>query len=209
MNGPRIFSLADLEEATSNWAATRVLGTGGFAKVFLGVFRGGDKVAIKRVTIPEDQRERQFTLKGLQAERETMAHYVHQNICTLVGWYVEEENMNVPYCLVYELCENGSLLERLHCCDHTNREVPALTAKERLVIALGTCRALEFLHVKALPPIVHRDIKSANILLDANFSPKVCDFGTVRQDELADNSTHIKTETVIGTRCYMPVECTL
>jgi serine/threonine protein kinase len=208
MNGPRNFSLSDLEKATSNWAPSRILGTGGFAKVFLGVIKG-DKVAIKRVTMPNGEREREFTWKSLQAERETMAHYVHQNICTLIGSYVEQDNLGVlPYCLVYELCENGSLLERLNCCDHKGREVPALTAEQRLVVALGTCRALEYLHVKALPPIVHRDIKSANILLDINFSAKVADFGTVRQDDLADNSTHIKTETVIGTRCYMPTECT-
>jgi serine/threonine protein kinase len=143
----------------------------------------------------------------MHAERETISLYKHQNICELIGSFVDEKNEDAPYCLVYELCENGNLLERIACRDHKKRAVLPLTADQRLFIALGTCRALEYLHCKAVPSIVHRDIKSANILLDANFRPKVADFGTVRQDELRDNNTHIKTQTVVGTRCYMPIEC--
>ena len=75
------------------------------------------------------------------------------------------------------------------------------------MVALGIARALEYLHVKALPPIVHRDVKSPNILIDSSMTAKLADFGTVRQDELEGNSTHIKTENIIGTRCYMPLEC--
>jgi serine/threonine protein kinase len=162
MSGAKIFSLQELERATSNWSGANVLGTGGFATVFLAVLPTNERVAIKKVTIPMDERERDFALKGLQAERDTMSHYVHQNICGLIGSYVDEQQPDAPYCLVYELCENGSLLERLGCRNHKNEQVPALTSEERLVVALGTCRALEYLHVKALPPIVHRDVKTPN-----------------------------------------------
>jgi serine/threonine protein kinase len=156
------FSLQQLEQAASNWSDANILGTGGFATVFLGVLPTGERVAIKKVTMPKDGRERDFALKGLQAERETMSYYVHQNICALIGSFVDEHQPDAPYCLVYELCENGSLLERLGCRNHKNEQAPALTSEERLVIALGTCRALEYLHVKALPPIVHRDVKTPN-----------------------------------------------
>jgi serine/threonine protein kinase len=205
MARPRNFSLEELAEATSNWAAGNILGDGGFAVVFLGRF-GSQRAAVKRVRSPDDERERKFLRNSILAELAIISNYNHQNVCALIGSYVDEQKPDAICCLVYELCVNGNLLERLGCRDHKKRQVPALTGDQRLVIALGICRALEYLHVKALPPVVHRDIKSPNILLDANLNAKVADFGTVRQDELKGNSTHIKTQTVIGTCCYMPSE---
>jgi serine/threonine protein kinase/Leucine-rich repeat (LRR) protein len=202
----RSFTLHELSEGTSNWAHSNILGDGGFAVVYLGKLGVVGRVAIKKVRSPDNTKERDFLRQSILAELKTMNRYKHQNICDLIGSYVDPQNPDASYCLVYELCENGCLLERLACRDHTRKSVPALTAQQRLVIALGTCRALEFLHVKALPPIVHRDVKSANILLDSNFEAKLADFGTVRQDKLEADHTHIKTENVIGTRCYMPPE---
>jgi serine/threonine protein kinase len=208
MNNAKTFTLEELSDATNNWHAENVLGDGGFAVVFLAVIAGEGRVAIKKVRSPADKKERVFLRSSMHAERETISLYKHQNICELLGSFVDEQNEDAPYCLVYELCENGNLLERIACRDHKKRSVAPLTAEQRLFIALGTCRALEYLHCKAVPSIVHRDIKSANILLDGNLLPKVADFGTVRQDALGDNDTHIKTQTVVGTRCYMPMECT-
>jgi serine/threonine protein kinase len=202
------FSLKVLKQATSNWSPANVLGDGGFAVVFLGKIPGIQTgVAIKRVRSPADERERQFLRQSIHAERETIVKYKHQNVCELLGWFIDEQKQDAPYCLVYELCENGCLLERLACRDHKQKKVPALTAAQRLVIALGTCRALEYLHVKALPPVVHRDVKSANILLDIELNAKLAAFGTDRQEATRDNETHLKTQTVVGTACYMPDEC--
>jgi serine/threonine protein kinase len=205
-NKARSFSEDELKRATDNWSPSTILGDGGFAVVFHGKLPSIGSVAIKRVRSPDDKQERKFLRESMIAERETVVNYKHQNICELIGSFVDEQKPNAPYCLVYELCENGNLLERLACCDHKRQRVPALSAEQRLAIALGTCRALEYLHCKAVPPIVHRDIKSANILLDTNFCAKVADFGTIRQDRLQDDDTHIKTKTVIGTQCYMPEE---
>jgi serine/threonine protein kinase len=205
-NTARDFSEDELKRATNNWSPSTILGDGGFAVVFHGRIPVIGNVAIKRVRSPDDKKERKFLRESMIAERETVVNYKHQNICELIGSFVDEQNPDSTYCLVYELCENGNLLERLACRDHKRQRVPALSAEQRLVIALGVCRALEYLHCKAVPSIVHRDIKSANILLDINFCAKVADFGTIRQDRLADDATHIKTKTVIGTQCYMSEE---
>jgi hypothetical protein len=195
------FALEELKAATSNWADQNVLGDGGFAVVFLAVLKGEGRVAVKKVTMPKGKKKRDFIRKSMHAEREIMAHYSHQNICALIGSYVGSPEE--PYCLVYEICEGGSLLERIGCRDHKENTVPALTEGQRVVIALGICRALEYLHVKANPPIIHRDVKSANCLLTNKACAKLADFGTVRQDVLRDNDTHVKTHTVVGTKCYM------
>jgi serine/threonine protein kinase len=206
---PVDYPLTILEEATSSWDPRLVLGEGGFATVYLGTFRDGEQVAIKRVRMPDTDTERFFAEKSMRAELETISGYAHENICQLLGSFVDTTSSDrfSSYILVYELCENGSLLDRLGCRDNKRKPVPALDEEQRLLVALGICRALEYLHVKAIPPIVHRDVKSPNILLDTKMRPKLADFGTVRQDELNDNNTHIKTETVIGTRCYMSPEC--
>jgi Leucine-rich repeat (LRR) protein len=202
----KTFTLQELSEATSHWSPSKILGQGGFAVVYLGQF-AGERAAIKKVLMPKKDKERAFVMKSMHAEMITMSHYKHQNVCELIGSYVDQESESpTTYCLVYELCVNGSLLDRLACRDHKCQDVPALTEQQRLVITLGICRALEYLHVKADPPIVHRDIKTANILLDEMMCPKIADFGTVRQDKVADGSTHVKTATVVGTRCYMPSE---
>jgi serine/threonine protein kinase len=205
MSAPKSFALEELKAATSNWAAENVLGDGGFAVVFLAVLAVEGRVAVKKVTMPKAKNEKEFVRNSMHAERETMAHYSHQNICALLGSYVGSPAE--PYCLVYELCEGGSLLERIGCRNHKKNRMPALSEDQRVVIALGICRALEYLHVKAIPPIIHRDVKSANVLLTFDGSAKLADFGTVRQDMLGDNDTHVKTQTVVGTKCYMPGEC--
>jgi serine/threonine protein kinase len=223
MGTPRDFSLAELESATGNWSKSRILGEGGFASVYKGKLRVVGEVAIKRCCMPDDETERVFAEKAMRAELETISGYHHENICALIGSFVDRVNQQAPYVLVYELCENGCLLDRIACRDHLKNPVLPLSEEQRVLIALGSCRALEYLHVKgkkgmrpvfmhrnfrmphfaAMPPIVHRDVKSPNILLAFDMVPKLADFGTIRQDKLEGNSTHIKTETVIGTRCYM------
>jgi serine/threonine protein kinase len=198
------FSLMELEAATGGWDRSNILGEGGFATVFAGVLSLEGKVAIKKCRMPKDPRERAFAETSMCAELKTMSRYSHQNLLALIGSFVDKHSTS--YVLVYELCENGSLLDRLGCRDHMQRSVPALSEEQRLVIALGVCRALEYLHVFGVPPVVHRDVKTANILLDQQLHGKLADFGTVRQDTPEGNSTHVKTETVIGTKCYMPLE---
>ena len=99
--------------------------------------------------------------------------------------------------LVYDFCANGDLFEYIHAPDK-----PALSWAQRLRIAVGTGRGLAYLH-SAEPPVIHRDVKTMNILLDADLEPKVSDFGTVREQKQKAAETHMTTKMVIGTDMYM------
>ncbi|XP_023242027.1 serine/threonine-protein kinase pelle-like, partial [Centruroides sculpturatus] len=104
-------------------------------------------------------------------------------------------------CLVYQYMDNGSLEDRLRCKNGT----APLTWFQRSFIAIGTAKGLNYLHTADKVPLIHGDIKSANILLDTNFNPKIGDFGLTREGPL-ENRTHTKVTTVHGTQPYLPLE---
>ena len=168
----------------------RVIGNGGFGEVFLGIFPNGYKVAVKRLKDVEEK-ERQF-----QTELDSLTKYRHENIVSLFGYSV-----NGPAkCLVYEYLSNGSLEDRLMRKSNT----PPLSVPLRLSIIKGTAKGIYFLNKQG---IVHRDIKSPNVLLDENFIPKVGDFATVRGGAPRGSGTfEVSTSIVIGTSAYLAPE---
>lgn len=123
--------------------------------------------------------------------------YRHDNILPLYGYSVGGDDP----CLIYQFMPNGSLEDRLLCRQGT----PALSWSQRLSIAVGTARGLQFLHTINEKPLIHGDIKSANILLDSNYKPKIGDFGLAREGPQS-HYTHMKVSRVHGTRPYLPDE---
>lgn len=168
----------------------RVVGTGGFGEVFLGIFPNGYKVAVKRLKDVEEK-ERQF-----QTELDSLTKYRHENIVSLFGYSVD----GPAKCLVYEYLCNGSLEDRLMRKNNT----PPLSVPLRISIIKGTAKGIYFLNKQG---IVHRDIKSPNVLLDENFVPKVGDFATVRGGAPRGTGTfEVNTSVVIGTSAYLAPE---
>nr|WNT99856.1 chitin elicitor receptor kinase 1 [Gymnema sylvestre] len=178
------FSHEELANATNDFSLSNKIGQGGFASVFYGELRG-EKAAIKQMDM---QASKEFL-----AELKVLTHVHHLNLVRLIGYCVEGSLF-----LVYEYIENGNLSQHLRCSD---RE--PLSWATRVQIALDSARGLEYIHEHTVPVYIHRDIKSANILIDANFRAKVADFGLTKLTEVGSASLHTR---LVGTFGYMPPE---
>ncbi|GFY97124.1 FLG22-induced receptor-like kinase 1 [Actinidia rufa] len=187
----RRFSYSEVVSITNNFE--RVIGKGGFGTVYLGHLEDGTEVAVKMLSLSSTQGSEQF---WTEAELLTTIH--HRNLASLIGYCDEASNT----ALVYEYMANGNLQE---CLLDKNRAV--LTWEQRLQIAVDAAHALEYLHNGCKPPIIHRDIKTANILLDDKLQAKVADFGLSRifPIEDGDHGTHVTT-VVMGTLGYLDPE---
>ncbi|XP_015571719.1 receptor-like serine/threonine-protein kinase ALE2 isoform X1 [Ricinus communis] len=188
----KTFSISDIERATNNFNASRILGEGGFGRVYSGVLEDGTKVAVKVLKRDDHQGGREFL-----AEVEMLSRLHHRNLVKLIGICTEER----ARCLVYELIPNGSVESHLHGAD---KESAPLDWDARIRIALGAARGLAYLHEDSSPHVIHRDFKSSNILLEHDFTPKVSDFGLARTAMDEDNR-HISTR-VMGTFGYVAPE---
>ncbi|KAK7346240.1 hypothetical protein VNO80_20755 [Phaseolus coccineus] len=190
LKGARWFSYDDLKKCTSNFSENNEIGSGGYGKVYKGVLPDGKTVAIKRAQQGSMQGGLEF-----KTEIELLSRVHHKNLVALVGFCFEQgEQM-----LVYEFIANGTLRESL-----SGKSDIHLDWKRRLRIALGSARGLAYLHELANPPIIHRDVKSTNILLDENLTAKVADFGLsklVSDSEKGHVSTQVK-----GTLGYLDPE---
>lgn len=189
----------ELEQATNYWNKSNILGKGGFGVVFKGIWKN-TAVAIKRL---EAQKGVEQELNILEAQRQQSLRELkylnscrHDNILSLYGFSIGGEKP----CLVYQYMINGSLEDRLQCRQGTK----PLTWYIRFKIATGSARGLQFLHGMD-KPLIHGDIKSANILLDPYFEPRIGDFGLAREGPLQEY-THVKVSHVHGTRPYLPDE---
>ncbi|KAJ9537609.1 hypothetical protein OSB04_030342 [Centaurea solstitialis] len=191
-NGKTIFTYEDLVSATEGFSDANFLGQGGFGYVHKGVLPSGEKVAIKQLKIGSGQGEREF-----QAEVAIISRVHHKHLVSLVGYC----SSGLQRMLVYEFVPNNTLEFHLHGKGHN-----PLNWDMRMKIALGSARGLAYLHEDCQPKIIHRDIKSANILLDSNFEPKVADFGLARFTSETD--THVSTR-VMGTFGYLAPEYAL
>ncbi|KAH9326933.1 hypothetical protein KI387_007111 [Taxus chinensis] len=186
----RSFSLTELRTATQNFS--QPIGQGGFGVVYFGKLQDGQGVAVKVLSASSKQGLPEFL-----NEIDLLSRVNHKNLMSLLGYCdVSKELM-----LVYEYMDGGSLREHLY----GSMENPSrLDWKARLRVALDAAEGLEYLHMSATPKIIHRDVKSSNILLDFNLRAKVADFGLSRilRD---DTVSHVST-TIKGTMGYMDPE---
>ncbi|KAG6418395.1 hypothetical protein SASPL_120599 [Salvia splendens] len=181
-------SMSEILEATEDFSESNIIGTGGFGLVYKAVLENGTKLAIKRLSGDTCLVEREF-----QAELEVLSTSQHENLVSLKG-YCFHDGYRL---LIYPLMENGSLDYWLH-------EKPggavSLSWPRRLKIMVGAGSGVAYMHEKC---IVHRDVKSSNILLDHNLEAHVADFGLARL--ILPYRTHVTTE-VVGTLGYIPPE---
>ncbi|XP_042419291.1 probable receptor-like protein kinase At2g42960 isoform X1 [Zingiber officinale] len=178
------FTLRDLEVATNRFSKENVLGEGGYGVVYRGQLINGTPVAVKKLLNNLGQAEKEF-----RVEVEAIGHVRHKNLVRLLGYCVE----GTQRMLVYEYVNNGNLEQWLH---GAMRQQGSLTWAARIKVLLGTAKALAYLHEAIEPKVVHRDIKSSNILIDDEFNAKVSDFGLAKL--LGAGKSHITTR-VMGT----------
>ncbi|KAG2320825.1 hypothetical protein Bca4012_056136 [Brassica carinata] len=175
-----IFSYKELQEATENFSKDRLLGDGGFGTVYYGKVRDGREVAVKRLYEHNYRRLEQF-----MNEIEILTRLHHKNLVSLYGCTSRRSR---ELLLVYEFIPNGTVADHLHGETENLRNKCYLTWSMRMSIAIETASALAYLHAS---DIIHRDVKTANILLDANFGVKVADFGLSRL--CPSDVTHVST----------------
>ncbi|KAE9621432.1 putative protein kinase RLK-Pelle-LysM family [Lupinus albus] len=179
------FSYKELANATNDFSMANKIGEGGFGIVYYANLRG-EKAAIKKMDMKAS--------KEFLAELKVLTHVHHLNLVRLIGYSIEGS-----LCLVYEFIENGNLSQHLH---GSGRE--PLPWPIRVQIALDSARGLEYIHEHTMPIYIHRDIKSANILVDKNFRGKVADFGLAKLAEIGSSSR--PTARLVGTFGYMAPE---
>lgn len=188
-------SYDDMLKITKNWDKEKLLGRGGFGTVYKGIWKNTE-IAVKRPIPLHVNREANTSLLSLK-ELEYVTDHKHPNIVSLLAYSQEDGK----YILIFEYMRNGSLEYKLHS---TRNRVP-LSWFDRFNIAKGTARGLQFLHqLNEKKPLVHGDIKSANILLDDHLEPKIADFGLAREGSSCNS--HITVSKPRGTRIYSPPE---
>ncbi|XAR65358.1 Non-specific serine/threonine protein kinase [Bertholletia excelsa] len=183
------FTYEELVEATNGFSAQNLLGEGGFGSVYRGYLADGREVAVKQLKIGGGQGEREF-----KAEVEIISRIHHRHLVSLVGYCISDNRR----LLVYDYVPNNTLHFHLH-----GEGRPVMDWAARVKIAAGAARGIAYLHEDCHPRIIHRDIKSANILLDNNFEARVSDFGLAKL--ALDANTHVTTR-VMGTFGYMAPE---
>ncbi|CAH2033448.1 unnamed protein product [Thlaspi arvense] len=189
----RKLTFAHLLEATNGFSAETMIGSGGFGEVYKAQLRDGSIVAIKKLIRITGQGDREF-----MAEMETIGKIKHRNLVPLLGYCkIGEERL-----LVYEYMKWGSLETVLH--EVSRKGGIFLNWAARKKIAIGAARGLAFLHHSCIPHIIHRDMKSSNVLLDEDFEARVSDFGMARLVSALD--THLSVSTLAGTPGYVPPE---
>lgn len=191
----RVFSLKELQSATNNFNYDNKLGEGGFGSVYWGQLWDGSQIAVKRLKVWSDE------VMEFSAEVEKLARVRHKNLLNLRGYCAEGQERLI----VCDYMPNLSLLSHIHG-QHSTESL--LDWKQRMSIAIGCAEGIAYLHHHATPPIVHRDIKASNVLLNSDFSAQVADFGFAKL--IPEGTTHVTTQTQVkGTLGYLSPEYTM
>ncbi|PON61641.1 Serine/threonine protein kinase [Trema orientale] len=198
--GPKlqVFSLAELKDITNNFSWSNLLGEGGFGPVYKGFFHDKFRPGLEAQPVAV----KLLDLDGLQGHREWLAEIIflgqlrHPNLVKLIGYCCEEEHR----LLVYDYMARGSLENQLFRTGYS----ASMPWSTRMKIAYGAAKGLAFLH-EADNPVIYRDFKTSNILLDADYTPKLSDFGLAK-DGPEGEDTHVSTTRIIGTQGYAAPE---
>ncbi|XP_020265941.1 probable serine/threonine-protein kinase PBL25 isoform X2 [Asparagus officinalis] len=186
------FTFRELAAATKNFRSECLLGEGGFGRVYKGQLESGQLAAVKQLDRNGFQGNREFLVEVLML---SLLH--HQNLVNLIGYCADGEQR----LLVYEFMALGALED--HLLDIPDGQTP-LSWSIRMKIAFGAAKGLEYLHDKANPPVIYRDLKSSNILLDEEYNPKLSDFGLAKLGPMGEN-VHVSSR-VMGTYGYCAPE---
>ncbi|XP_042459747.1 putative leucine-rich repeat receptor-like serine/threonine-protein kinase At2g19230 isoform X1 [Zingiber officinale] len=186
----RQFTFMELLNITNNFQ--KILGKGGFGSVFHGHLEDGTQVAVKLLSQSSSQGTKEFL-----AEAQHLTRVHHRNLVSLVGYCNEVNHL----ALVYEFMSQGTLQDHLRGRANSAR---ALSWRQRLQMAIDSARGLEYLHKGCQPPLVHRDVKSGNILLSETLEAKIADFGLSKAC-LSETNNQIST-VVMGTPGYLDPE---
>ncbi|GKU97439.1 hypothetical protein SLEP1_g10582 [Rubroshorea leprosula] len=170
------YSYKDIQKATQNF--TNIVGQGSFGAVYKAIMPTGGIAAVKVLASNSSQGEKEF-----QTEVSLLGRLHHRNLANLVGYCVDKGQ----HMLVYEFMSNGSLESLLY-----GEETRVLNWEERLQIALDISHGIQYLHEGAVPPVIHRDLKSANILLDYSMRAKVADFGLSKEEAFDGRNSGLK-----------------
>ncbi|GBG63418.1 hypothetical protein CBR_g38040 [Chara braunii] len=177
------FTIEEIGKATCQFDEARIIGMGGFGNVYRGELADGEVVAVKRGSAESLQGAREF-----QTEIVTLSNLRHRHLVSLIGYCDDNGEM----ILVYEYMAKGTLRGHLYG-KGVDSETAPLSWRKRLEICIGSARGLEYLHSGAQDMVIHRDVKSTNILLDDNLIAKVADFGLSKSGPSGINETHVST----------------
>ena len=195
------FSLSELAAATNMFSLKNKIGGGSFGTVYRGKLADGREVAIKRGETGSRIKKFQEKEIAFDSELALLSRLHHKHLVELVG-FCEENDEKL---LVYEYMSNGSLHDHLHNKNDIEESSNILNSwKMRIKIALDAARGIEYLHSYAVPPIIHRDIKSSNILLDGNWTARVSDFGLSLMG--SDSNQEYMSTRAVGTVGYIDPE---
>ncbi|XP_042413738.1 probable LRR receptor-like serine/threonine-protein kinase At1g05700 isoform X1 [Zingiber officinale] len=185
----RQFTYLELKNITDNFK--RVLGKGGFGTVYYGCLEDGIEVAVKMRSPSTSQEPKEFLY-----EAQFLMRVHHKNLVSMLGFCKDGDYMG----LVYDYMAQGSVENHLR---GRRQNATSLSWRQRLQIALESAQGLDYLHKSCKPSIIHRDVKTANILLSETFEAKIADFGISKT--LSETNTHVST-IIIGTKGYLDPE---